>query len=114
MKYLLIALMCFVMCLFLLIPVISRAAGLQHESITVSDTAIGFTSSLITYPVFGATCTLETGQIRFWLDGTDPTSSEGHLLEIGQSIGLTNGVQIGNFRAIKTGVTSGVLRCSYE
>lgn len=93
---------------------ICQAAGLQYETITVANTAIGFTASKITTPVSEAVCTLETAQIRFRVDGTDPTSSEGHLLETGQKWSSVNAVEIGNFRAVRTGAVSGVLRCSYR
>ena len=93
---------------------VCQAAGLQYETITVANTTIGFTASKITAPVSEAVCTLETAQIRFRVDGTDPTSSEGHLLETGQKWSSVNAVEIGNFRAIRTGGVSGVLKCSYR
>ena len=85
-----------------------------YESITVADTAIGFTASIYQNNyVQSVTCTLETASIRFRLDGTDPTSAEGHLVPAGQSIKIT-GASIAKFKAIRTGAVSGVLRCSFE
>lgn len=97
----------------------------KFETITVADTAIGFTSSIIANnPITMVNCSLETGQIRFNIAGDDPTATTlGHLLEIGQwlCLGKCTGAgghtalqQITNFRGIRTGTTSGVLNCSYE
>lgn len=88
-----------------------------YESITVGASAIGFTEAKIIANTEGFTigsvfCTLETAQIRFRLDGTDPTSSEGHLLEPGQSLTIEYN-DVVNFRSIRTGGTSGVLKASF-
>ncbi len=83
------------------------------ESVTVADTAIGLTAA--TYAnARGAFLTLETAQIRFYYDGTTPTNLLGHLLEVGQTLNLYNEDEIRNFRGIRTGGTSGVLRVTYE
>ena len=57
--------------------------------------------------------TVETAQIRWRDDGTDPTSSEGHLANVGAVITLDNRERIESFRAIRTGSTSATLRVSY-
>lgn len=80
-----------------------------YEAITVSNTAIGFTSTEIK-PTSGdflgkvcqeVFCTLETDSIRFTLDGTIPTSSVGHLLNNGQNLTIKNPADIAGFRAIR-------------
>ena len=90
----------------------------DYETITVADSAIGLTAATIApsnssnpIKVF---MTLETAQIRFRTDGTDPTSGEGHLLEIGQSMSIDSFKDLGRFMAIRTGATSGVLKVSYQ
>lgn len=94
----------------------------SYESLTVAASAVGFTKSyrqpesgdyqtVMAKAVF---CSLETAQIRFRIDGTSPTSSVGHLLEIGQTLTLNNPGDITNFRAIRTGDTSGVLRVTFR
>jgi hypothetical protein len=89
-------------------------APVAYESVTVANTAIGLTASSTAAPIRNAaTLTLETAQIRFRVDGTDPTSSEGHLLEIGDTLELCNQEEVKNFKAIRTGSTSGVLKVSY-
>lgn len=69
-----------------------------YEAITVSNTAIGFTSVAYNY----ALVTVETDSIRFRVDGTDPTSSEGHKLDPGDTVELLGGNAILYFRAIRT------------
>ncbi len=97
--------------IFLLIPIL--AFGIQYESITVTDTAIGFTTAKIANNNSRAVCTAETAQMRFRIDGINPTSTEGHLFEVGQVLEIFNNVDIVKFRAIRTGATSGVLKCTY-
>lgn len=83
-----------------------------YESIIVADTAIGCTPATYDNAIH-AELTLETGQVRIRVDGTDPTSSVGHLVEVGDTIRLTSAAQIANFRAIRTGGTSGKLPVTY-
>lgn len=83
-----------------------------HEVITVAASAVGLTSA--TYlDAKGAEMTLETGQIRIWLDGTDPTATVGHLVEIGDTVALNSAAQIANIKAIRTGSTSGSITITY-
>lgn len=93
-------------------------AVLAYEAVTVAAAAVGFTTTYLDHATYGhcraVFCTLETAQIRFRLDGTDPTSSEGHLLEAGQTLTLENPGDIKNFSAIRTGANSGTLRVSYR
>ena len=83
------------------------------ESVTVTDSAIGLTSG--TYgDATKAEMTLETAQIRVRKDGTNPTSSEGHLVEIGDTVVLKSAADLATFKAIRTGSTSGVLKVTYS
>ena len=83
-----------------------------HETLTVGSTAVGLTSA--TYSdATRAEMTLETAQIRFWDDGTDPTSSVGIPVYVGDPIVLNSAAQIANFKAIRTGSTSGTLSIQY-
>ena len=56
--------------------------------------------------------TLETGNIRFRVDGTDPTTSVGHKLDAGQNLTLNTRGQINNLKVISIS-THGVLSISY-
>lgn len=91
-----------------------------YEAITVSNTAIGFTAATIrpsaasAQTALRATVTAETAQMRYRIDGSNPTSSEGHLLEISDVLVLDGPVALLNFRAIRTGATDGTLRATYE
>lgn len=102
----------------LTVPVAAQYRYTAFEQITVAAVSIGFTSATINegsgHPQATiASCRLETAQIRYRVDGTAPTSSVGTLLEIGDIITLTSPDLVRNFRAIRTGGTSGVLDCSY-
>jgi hypothetical protein len=90
----------------------------SYESITVSSAAIGLTAGTITPIIAGvrnatALCVVETAQIRYRVDGTDPTSSEGIALNIGDTLVLEGSDDLLKFRAIRTGGTDAVLKCSY-
>ncbi|MBC2746199.1 MAG: hypothetical protein HF975_04185 [ANME-2 cluster archaeon] len=84
-----------------------------YESITVTDSAIGLTPAEYGDATI-AQMTLETGQIRVRKDGTNPTSSEGHPVQIGDQINLYNAADIAAFKAIRTGSVSGVLKVTYS
>jgi outer membrane lipoprotein-sorting protein len=93
------------------IPMDLQAA--DYESITVSSTAVGFTSSKLSNSIKGVFCTLENAQVRFRMDGTDPTATEGHLLEVGQSLTIYNWTILRKIKFIRTGSTDGVLKVTY-
>ena len=84
-----------------------------YESVTVADTAIGITPTL--YSSAGAKAlramvTAETAQMRYRMDGTSPTDTEGHLLNPFDALMLENSDQIAAFKAIRVGAVSGVLK----
>ncbi|MCK5013761.1 MAG: hypothetical protein KAS66_08065 [Candidatus Omnitrophica bacterium] len=99
------------------INVISKEGDLKtaddYESLGVADSAVGLTAG--TYGT-NSKCemTLEGGSIRVRKDGTDPTSGEGHLVNVGDVIKLGNNDDIVDFRAIRVGSVSGVLKCTYS
>ncbi len=104
----------------LMFPIVSM--GITYESITVADTAIGITAGYLPSSVIGCQywknidlmCTLETAQVRFRLDGTSPTTSEGHILNAGDILYVKSCMEIYYFKAIRTGSTSGVLKCTLQ
>lgn len=80
------------------------------ETVTVSSTAIGITSTLVTKPSTTegqsrtaefALVTVETDSIRYRTDGTNPTAAVGHLLVAGDVLQLDNFDDIRRFRAIR-------------
>lgn len=84
------------------------------ESITVDATAGGVALTTATIAKQNdALITVETAQVRFTLDGTAPTASAGHILEVGDVLELDSSEALELARFIRTGGVSGVLRCSY-
>lgn len=88
-----------------------RAVG--YEDLTVADEAVGvaFATAAEMEWMFA---TVETAQVRYRYDGGNPTSTSGHLAEIGDVIRVHGGGNIAAFRAIRTGGMSGVLRITFE
>lgn len=102
-------------------PVIatSKALGnINYLGIQASLTPTNLAASTLTVPT-GATAytmavvTVETGTVRFWVDGTAPTTSTGHLCNPGDMIFLHTKSQVDNFKVISTTATYGVLMISY-
>lgn len=89
-----------------------------YESVTVAAAAVGLTSATFqpggATPARRAVLTLETAQIRYRYDGINPTATEGHLLEVGDVLTLSGIPNLLQFRAIRTGATSGTLKVTYE
>ena len=85
------------------------------ESITVTDTAVGLTlSNVLAKPhpkkveIF-----VETAQVRFRKDGTDPTATVGEVLNPFERMTLESLNDMQNLKTIRTGATSGTLRVHY-
>jgi hypothetical protein len=89
-----------------------------YEAITIDTTAGGkfFTVAkyynTTTQRVVSdyAIVVLETAQIRFTVDGTAPTALVGTPMEISQAWALESFDELKNFRAFRTGDTSGSLK----
>lgn len=79
------------------------------ESITVAATATGIASATYTGKQ-ACEFRLETAQVRYRFDGTDPTSAEGVLLEVGDVVSIANVAMARQIKFIRTGATSGVLK----
>ena len=81
-----------------------------NSTITVAATAVDLSAPPdATY----ALVTVATGAIRFWLDGTDPTATVGHVAEPGATIELESLSEVHQFRTIRRDGTSGVLSVSF-
>lgn len=85
-----------------------------YESLTVTNAAAGvgptWAKSKTAYKAF---MTAETAEMRFRFDGTAPTATEGHIIDTGDTLELYGNKNVVNFKAIRTGETSGVLRITY-
>jgi len=99
-----------------------RAAS--FEKITVADTVKTLTSSKYSSDVLQASSgsnsvgpsvliTAEGGDMRYRLDGNNPTTTDGHLLSNGDVLKLKDYDDIQRFKAIRVGSVSGVLQVSY-
>jgi hypothetical protein len=89
---------------------------MDYESITVGAAAVGLTAAKFrpeAGPAKGAMLTLETAEIRFRMDGADPSASEGHLMSVADKGLLIGTAQMERFKAIRTGGTSGTLKVTY-
>ena len=89
-----------------------------YASITVADSATRLTLGNVRgnsgqFAAEKVILTVETASIRWRDDGTDPTSTEGHLATVGTVLTLPNRNRIDAFRAIRTSATSATLRVSY-
>ena len=91
------------------------------ETLTIDATAGGIGCTSATYQPSGGGAAeravlgpLESGQIRYNYDGTAPTATTGHLLEVGDTLILLGLGNINLFRAIRTGGVSGTLPVTYE
>lgn len=98
--------------------IVSGLRTVAYDSITVTDSATRLTLS----NVRGTTnqpssekviITGEGAQFRWRADGTDPTSSEGHLANQGVVLTFENRDRIEKFRAIRTGSTNATLKVDY-
>ena len=99
----------------LVTPVSEEYVAYDKEVITVGSTAVGFSPDKIKNCKV-AYCTLDpdAGAIRYWVDGSTPTSTEGHYVDSGQSITITSPTEISNFKAIRVGSTDGKLHVTYK
>lgn len=82
------------------------------ETLTVAGTSVGFTAGTAKDYTY-ALVTAEVAQVRYRLDGTDPTASVGHILDVGGILTLDSSEQVVGFRAIRTGGVSGSLSVSF-
>lgn len=87
-----------------------------EEVITVADSSTRLTvSNVLSTPkpreveVF-----VNTAQMRFRADGTDPTSSVGEILNPMDRLTLRSHADMWNFRGIRTGSTSATIHVRYK
>ena len=103
----------------------SDRMSLDYEKITIADASIGFTAAKIKGPgtewsptrgCQEVLCTFEIASdgARFKTNGTAPTTTDGHLIENGDTISIKNPHDILNFRAIRTAAVSGTLHVTYK
>lgn len=89
-------------------------AVLSFESVSVSTTAVGLTPATYEDWSIRAIVTVEGGAVRFRSDGTNPTASVGHALEVGDSVTLRDHDEIQRTKFIRRDGTDATLMVSYE
>lgn len=83
------------------------------QTLTVSSVAVPLTVPTTPHArPMGAIVTVETDAIRFWCDGSTPTSTQGHLAPVGTQIELFGEDEVVNFKAIRI-TTDAVIQVSY-
>lgn len=102
-------------CLFLILAFAAIAYADSYEAKTVDNTSGGVSLTAATYGrARSALCRLETAPIRYTTDGTTaPTTSVGIIVNPMEWIILGTPGEIKNFKGIRTGDTSGSLKCFY-
>ncbi len=94
------------------------AQAFNQEQLTVSSTALGFTSAKYlptngTRPANKVILTVDpTNPIRWTMDGTTPTTTVGHYL-VGATLEIDGYGNIKAFRAIKQGATDAVVSVTF-
>jgi hypothetical protein len=83
------------------------------EALSVGATAVEFTAATA-LSAKCATAKVETAQIRYRTDGTDPTATVGVLADVGDIITVYGSADVQAFRAIRTGGTSGTLSTEFS
>lgn len=88
-----------------------------YESLTVtSAAAVGFTSATIVPTnapsVKAAECTTETASIRYRYDGTNPTTTEGHVRAQDSTFTIYGVNNVRRWRAIASSSTA-TIKCTY-
>jgi hypothetical protein len=93
----------------------------EYETVTVGATVAGLTPTKIT-PVTGpyarmsaraALVSSENGDLRFRIDGGQPSADNGHYLVSGDTLVLTGTQPLQQFQAIRAGDTNVTLRVTY-
>ncbi|MEE9149976.1 MAG: hypothetical protein V3U27_21570 [Candidatus Tectomicrobia bacterium] len=86
--------------------------AIDFESLTISSSAVSITATIIDQHHDDALITVETAAVRFRIDGTAPTATVGHVLEVGDILELRGVGEIGKFQAIRRDGSDATLRVS--
>lgn len=83
-----------------------------HESIVVSSTAVGFTLTN-RGGAQAAYVTTQSQELRYTVDGTTPTSTDGHAAAATSTFWVFGREAIRDFRAIRTGGSDATIKVTY-
>lgn len=89
----------------------TRGVAVDFQTLALAASAVGLPAQSARR-ANRAWITVETGPVRYRLDGEDPTAADGHLLSIGDSLELEHRDQLQRARFIATGA-SAALRVSF-
>lgn len=86
----------------------------DYGSQTITSTAAGLSTSKVASKL-AVYITVESAAIRYRMDGTAPTATEGHLVQAGQSIYLADKTKaaLTNLSMIRDGASSATIRVTY-
>ena len=106
--------------------IINMIAGL-YETFAFEVITVGSTVKRLTVATFTTTTddndtqkakraiiTIENAQLRYRMDGENPTASVGHILNPFDTLTIIGNQNMLNFRAIRKGSTSSKIVVSYE
>lgn len=95
---------------------INKLSCYDYETITVADSAIGLTASklITTRKPVSVFITVEGARVRYRYDGSNPSSTVGHILDPMDSLVVEGLHNLKNIKFIRTGATSGTLQVSYR
>lgn len=85
---------------------------IAFEALTVAGTAVGFTEATVANATL-AVAKVETAQVRYRTDGTDPTAAVGVIAEPGDQITISGYRDIKSIRFIRTGGQSATLASEF-
>lgn len=95
----------------------TRFEAFAFETITVSTTAVGFTSATYapsgTTPADYAMVSVETAAIRYRVDGVAPTASVGHAIEAGSGFPVCGQPSLKTFQMIRRDGADSTVRVTY-
>ena len=91
---------------------VAFSSAKASETVTITDSVATLTpAKYSTYRK--ALVTVETAPFRYWVDGSSPNTTNGHLVNNGESFEIESNQDIANFKAIRTTSTSAVIQVSY-
>lgn len=88
---------------------------LDKEEVTVGNSAVGFNSAIVQQAAGNAAVvvvTIEDDSIRYWVDGSTPTTSSGHLGLADSAFTICGLNSIKNFLAIRV-TTDAEIKASF-
>jgi len=92
----------------------------DYATLTVEDSAVGLADASPAYTaghdVTGILATVETADVRVRMDGSAATTSEGHILHVGDVLDMSDDnwtSVLPNLSFIRDGAISGVVKLTY-